>query len=189
MGTHLHELPELDSSYRDQYGPIDLEVYNAARKIWPKAKLFADFALQDDSTAFELIFKAAAAVSERLKTIESAELPQIRDIRTYLFRVYKNLVATEKADRIKHEQSQIELDESLAVDVIGDIERKILMREMFKRMGAEERDLCTYVMLGYQHDEIAGILGLTPDAVRQKYSRLTRRLAAMFSHAEPAENS
>jgi hypothetical protein len=194
MGSHLNELPELDSSYTDQYGPIDLTVYNAARKIWSKAKVFAEFALQDDTMAFDLMLKAAAAVSERLETIgrlRTVELPespqQIRDLRRYLFSTYKNLVASEKSERIKRERSQAELNESFAVDIIADIEQKILMREIFNRMSAEERDLCTYVMLGYRHDEIADILKMSPSAVRQKFSRLKRRLTTIFSHSEPSE--
>lgn len=177
MATKQKEWPALDSSYTDVYGPIDIMVYDAAQEIWPRARAFGEFALQDADAAFSLMLKAVAAVSARLN---SPDQPEISLLKPYLFRTYKNLVAAEKSERMRV-QSLDELDKSSAVDLVADLERKILLRELFSRMSEEERNICTYVMFGYRHNEIADILGMTPDAVRQKYSRLIRKLANMFS--------
>jgi DNA-directed RNA polymerase specialized sigma24 family protein len=178
MATRWKEWPALDTSYTDEYGYIDLKVYDAAREIWPKARVFGEFALQDSDAAFKFMLKAAAAVSARLA---STELPEIDRLKPYLFRVYKNLIGGEKAERIRHHQPLDVLDDSLTVDIISDVERKILLRELFSSMSEKERDICTLVMFGYRHDQIADILDLTPSAVRKQFSRLVRRLADMLS--------
>jgi len=47
VATSQTEWPSLDSSYEDEYGPIDLRVYEAAKEIWPAAEAFGTFALLD----------------------------------------------------------------------------------------------------------------------------------------------
>ena len=54
MSTSEHELPPLKEGYEDEFGPIDPEVYQAARKIWPTAVRFGEFALHDRQLGREI---------------------------------------------------------------------------------------------------------------------------------------
>jgi len=80
--------PALDSGYEDEFGPIDLEVYQAAGEIWPNAAVFGEFALQDRDEAFSLMLKAVASVSSMI-----ASGTHIEHLKRYLNTTYKNLVA------------------------------------------------------------------------------------------------
>jgi RNA polymerase sigma factor (sigma-70 family) len=182
MSTSPTEFPALDSCYNDEYGPIDLKVYEAARDIWPAAKGFGEFALQDRDAAFNLMLNAAARVTARLAT----GVPQIEHIKRYLFQTYKHLVGNEKAKRLRHEQPLRDFDESLTVDIVADLERKIMLRELFSRMSEDERTLALYLMFGYTYQEIAEEIGIPADALRKRFSRLRQKIVTILTPANTA---
>jgi DNA-directed RNA polymerase specialized sigma24 family protein len=165
----------------DEYGPIDLEVYDAARDIWPAAQGFGEFALQDHDAAFNHMLNAAAKVTARL----ASGGEKIVNLKSYLFQTYKHLVGQEKANRIKREQPLDESDKSLVVDIVKALERKILLRELFRRMSEEERTLSQFIMFGYTYAEIAEKMETTPDALRSRFTRLKRKLDQIFTPSNP----
>jgi len=169
VSTPAHEWPALEAGYEDQFGPIDPEVYEAAGAIWPKAAKFGEFALQDRSLAFNLMLKAVASVSSSIAAGRNVE-----HLKAYLLRSYKNLVVTEREKLLK--ESIPEFSQDSVMDIVTDLERKILLREMFTHMSTAERTLVYHSMMGYSYEEIANLLGLNPATVRQRMHRLTERL-------------
>ncbi len=177
MSTSRTEWPALDSRYVDEYGPISLEVYDAAREIWAAAEEFGEFALQDRAAAFHLLLKATAKVTARM----SSDGPEIQNIPSYLRQSYKHLVANEKAKRLQHEQPLDDSDESLTVNIVADLERKIMLRELFAKMNNEDRELTTYLMFGYTYEEIAAEIGQSSEALRKRFSRLRQKILTILA--------
>jgi len=175
----LHDKwPSLEAGYQDQYGPIDPKVYQAAGAIWPKAATFGEFALHDRSMVFSLMLKAVANVSSAIATGQNVE-----NLNAYLLKSFKNLVVFERAKALGRTVSLSEVQE-VAVDVIADLERKILLREIFTHLNNEQRTLVLYSMMGYSFEEIALRLELTPATVRQRMHRLTERLRKTFENSD-----
>lgn len=177
MSTSRTEFPALDSCYKDEYGAIDLKVYEAARNIWPAAEIFGEFALHDHDAAFNSMLQAAAKVTARI----AAGGQEIENIKPYLFQTYKHLVASEKAKRLRRAQPLTDSDESLAVDIVADLERKIMLRELFSRMNQDERALSQYLMFGYTYKEIARETGTPADALRKRFSRLRNKIETILA--------
>lgn len=181
MSTSRMELPSLESSYDDEYGPIDLEVYEAAQRIWPAARTFGEFALRDPDVAFNLMLNAAAKVTARM----ASDAEAVEKIQPYLFQTYKRLIGEERTRRLRHQQELSDDDDLLVVDVVADLERKIMLREMFSRMSEEERVLAQYLMFGYTYQEIAAMVGTTDEALRKRFSRLKQKLEQLLGTGEP----
>lgn len=179
MTTSHTQWPALGSHYHDQYGPIDLSVYEAAKEIWPAAEAFGEFALHDQAAAFDLMLNATAKVTARI----AAGGQDIENIKPYLFQTYKHLVASEKAKRLRRAQPLTDSDESLAVDIVADLERKIMLRELFSRMNEDERTLSQYLMFGYTYKEIAKEIGTPADALRKRFSRLRNKIETILASA------
>src|SRR5258706_9471266 len=176
------EWPALGSRYKEEYGPIDLEVYEAARSISRAAEDFGEFVLKDRAAAFDLLHKAAAKVTAHI----ASGAPEIRNIQAYLFRTYKHLVAQELDKRIRHEQPLSDSDDALIVEIVADLERKIMLREIFSRINEDERTLALYLMFGYTYKEIAEELGTTDVTLRQRISRFRRKLEQILAPKEPS---
>lgn len=185
MATSQTEWPALDASYEDEYGPIDLKVYEAAKEIWPAAEVIGMFALHDQADSFRLMLNAAAKVSARM----GSSGPKIENLKPYLFQTYKHLVGQEKAKRLRREQPLIDEDQSVVVDIVDDLERKILLRELFSRMSEAERTLSLYMMFGYTYSEIAEKMGTSPEALRSRFSRLKQRLEGALMPQKANETS
>jgi len=184
MTVSSKEFPPLDSGYEDNYGPISLDVYEAARAIWPEARDFGIFVLHDEAAAFNAMMQASARVSDRM----TSEGPPIENIQSYLLRTYKNLVAG-KRKKLSREQPLNDFDESFAEEVVADLERKILLRELFRHMNNDERTLSQYLMFGYTYKEIAAAMEEDPDVLRKRFSRLKKKIREALSPAKPIATS
>jgi DNA-directed RNA polymerase specialized sigma24 family protein len=180
--TSHTQWPALSSHYHDQYGPIDLNVYEAAKEIWPAAEAFGEFTLRDQAAAFDLMLNATAKVTARI----AAGGQEIENIKPYLFQTYKHLVASEKAKRLRRAQPLTDSDESLAVDIVADLERKIMLRELFTHMNENERALSLYLMFGYTYEEIGAAIGESAEALRKRFSRLRQKIVTILTPAGSA---
>jgi RNA polymerase sigma factor (sigma-70 family) len=178
--------PALDSNYQDEFGPIDLKVYQAAGEIWREAAIFGEFTLHDQDEAFSLMLKAVANVTSVI-----ASGARIERLKPYLMKTYKRLVAKEHERRLKREQpisdSDSEVEEQLVAEIVEDLDHKILLREAFRHMKAEERDLSYLVMMGNTFEEIAELEGLEPAAVRQRWKRLRAKIRYKVAREDNAE--
>lgn len=185
MSPSPNDFPVLDDSYLDAYGQIDLKVYEAAREIWPKARRFGDFALQDHDAALDCLLKVAAEVSLQVSSRKS----EIKNLGAYLLSSYKHLVGSEKAKRLTRAQSLPDFDESLTVEIVADLERKIMLKEIFLQLTEAERDLAKRIMFGYTYREIEAETGITAATARQRFSRLKRKIEELLARQKPSPSS
>lgn len=169
------EWPAIDADFTDEYGQIQAETYMAAGAIWGSAKKLALLILQDSQAGSRLLFKAAVIVS--LKRNEPGV--QIDDLKSYLFQTFKNLLLDElrKENRRKEIQSEKRADlESLSVNIAEDVDRKILLEQIVRRMDPWLRRVYELRCLDYDFDLIARSLGEKTNVVRSKYSKSLTKL-------------
>ena len=178
MSTPEHELPSLKEGYEDEFGPIDPAVYQAAREIWHKAVTFGEFALHDRSLVFNLMMKATADVS-RL-TFEGRNIEYLN---AYLLKTFKRLVVDEREKRLRRAAPLSEVPK-VAEDVIADLDRKVLVREIFTQLSNIDRQILWHWMRDYTFEEIAELLELKPPAVRKRMERLKARLIKTFANSD-----
>lgn len=172
------QLPPLSAGYQDEFGPINPEVYQAARKIWPRAISFGEFALHDRSLASNLLMKAAANVSKAIATGT-----YIKYLNSYLLTTFKRLVVREREETLPRSYPLSEAPE-VVEDVVADLDRKILAREIFAQLDNRERTTVQLWMMSYTDEQIAQLLDLNPATVRQRISRLIMRLRKTFADTE-----
>jgi RNA polymerase sigma factor (sigma-70 family) len=170
VSTPEHELPPLKEGYEDEFGPIDPEVYQAARKIWPTAVRFGEFALHDRQLVLNLMMESVANVSRSI-----AKGTNIEHLNGYLLRTFKHRVVRDREKRLPRSEPLSEIPDAVA-SVVADLDRKILTREIFARLDHREREIFQLRMMDYSFEEIGRILDLNNTAVRTRWYRLMRRL-------------
>ena len=179
MSTPEHEWPPLQEGYEDEFGRIDPEVYQAAGVIWPAAVNFGEFALHDEDLAFNLMMKAAANVSRIITTGHKIEY-----LNAYLLTTFKRLVVHEREKTLPRSYPLSDAPEAVA-DVVADLDRKILAREVFARLNDRERSMVQLWMMGYTNAEIGQLIDIDPTTVRKRISRLIPRLKKTFETDVP----
>ncbi len=166
--------PAIDAAYTDEYGHVDPEVYQAGGQIWPQAERLALVALRDQEVGLRLMLRAVSIVSRRRSTADI----QIDNLRSFLFRVYKNLVLAElkKQNRRRDIEGQWE-HEFMPVDRTADgLDRKILIEELVSRMDSWTRKVFEWRMVGHKFEVIGQFLGMDANRVRSAYSKSMTRL-------------
>jgi DNA-directed RNA polymerase specialized sigma24 family protein len=169
------EWPTIDSAYTDEYGQVQVEVYMAAGAIWNAARRFALLILQDSHAGSRLLLRATVIVS--LKRTEPDA--QIDDLTAYLFQTYKRLVLDElrKENRRKEIQAERRAElNSLSINITEDMDRKILLEQIVRRMDPWLRGVYELRCLGYDFDVIAKSLGEKTNVVRSKFSKRVAHL-------------
>jgi hypothetical protein len=164
--------------YKDEFGPIDPMVYLAAREIWRRAVRFGEFALHDRGLVFNLMMKAAADVS-RL-TLEGR---RIQYLKGYLRKTFERLVVEEREKTLPRSEPLTIAPEAVA-NIIDDLHRKILVRELFTNLSNYDRTLLWYWMTGLSDKETASRLGRTQRAVQKQRERLIARLKTAFANTD-----
>jgi DNA-directed RNA polymerase specialized sigma24 family protein len=177
VSTPENELPPLKEGYEDEFGPIDPQVYQAAREIWPKAVTFGEFSLRDRSLVFNLMMKAAANVSRSMAT------GRIQYLHAYLLKTFKRLVVEEREKRLPRSEALSEVPDAVT-SVVADLDRKILLREIFAHLNHVDREVVELWMIGHSYERIAQILNLKPHTVGKRINRLVSRLRKTFADDE-----
>ena len=170
------QLPPLVEGYEDEFGPIDPVVYQAARKIWPRAVVFGEFALHDRSLVYNLMLKAAADVSKLI-----FEGRSIEHLKAYLRTTFKRLVVNEREKTLPRSEPLSDALEAVE-DIVADLDRKILVRELLTNLNNYDRTLLWYWMTGVSDEEIALRLGRTRSAVQKRRERLIAQLKNTFAN-------
>jgi hypothetical protein len=96
----LHFLNALAPSGRS----IEPCVFLVAQAIADQAVSYAEKFLGDSCVAVNLLAEAAATVSEVIRAKEAAQIPPIRDVRRYLFRVFLRKVADARRNETPFEE-------------------------------------------------------------------------------------
>lgn len=192
MSENLHIWPPLTSSYRDVFGEIDLEVYEAAGEIWQQGRLFARAKGLDDALAHTAMIQAVAKVSRRLqRPAPNLKTPGAR--KAYLFTAFKRCLFDET-------QKRANLNASTPVDVetlsdrglAEEIERKILLEEIVRHMDSRTREVYEGLVLGYSFEELAEVMDTQANSLRSAFSKGVKKIAAKFAlestiHLDPSD--
>jgi DNA-directed RNA polymerase specialized sigma24 family protein len=172
----VSDFPPIEAAYTDEFGAIDPQVYQTAKEIWAPAKRFAARYLSDPDEAGRLMLKAVARVSRALAENDS----DIRNPRAYLYRTFKRLVLSdiekesnrrEKLDGWLRDRERGEKDEE------AEINRKILLNELRRRMDEWTREVFDLLSMDYKYEELVPDYGTAANVIRSKFSKRLAGLA------------
>lgn len=178
--------PQLDSTYEDEFGEVDADVYQAGGELWRKqAKHFAVNLLNDADEGCHLMMRAIAEVSRFRKDNPS----QIEDLSAYLFTSFKHLVSAKLRQdgnrrRIldKHFRHDREIEETKML-------RKIEAAEILQKLNPPEREFFElHYILGYSFEEIAPEFGMKANVLRSKMSKIRDKIRKEIEDNKSNEN-
>lgn len=170
------EWPPLDAAYMDEFGHVELEVYNKAGELWESfGEQFAHSKIDDVHLGLELMLKAAANVSRVYR--DSGQ--QIENLPAYLLKAYKRLLLAE----LKKQNGRLRLaSEHVAETAPGhdattvELENKIDFERLCRRMDRWMREILELLILGYTFEEIGLMRGESGRGIGNKYNRKLKRL-------------
>jgi hypothetical protein len=168
--------PPLEAAYTDEFGHVELEVYNAAGTLWNAyGERYALSKLSDAPTGLQLMLKATASVSRKYLDPDV----HIESLPNYLFQSYKRLVLAELEKRNEHRKHDAERHAetvSLPDATAADIDRKILVQQITCRMDAWTREIFELLILRYSFEEIGTMRGENGHHIRSKFNKKLKRL-------------
>jgi DNA-directed RNA polymerase specialized sigma24 family protein len=175
--------PPFAERYADAYGRIEPEVYEAAGRVWPKAKNFALANLRDAAAGRDLLMKAAANVSG----VYSARPGEITDLHAYLYRAYYYLVLRELKQRRLHDELLAEAGGTWLAptnDSVEELETRILIEQIMQAADSWTRQVFQLRVLGYSFEEIGPALHMSVGGARNKFRQNFNRLLKRFGGGE-----
>ncbi len=171
------DFPLIEAAYTEEFGEIDPEIYEIAKNLWNScAERLAVHLLRDAPKGMQLMLQAVANVS-RVRRNNSL---QIKNLRTYLYCSYKYLLLRELERENSHRrilENSIPAREISARCEEDDINRKILVNELRRRMNEWTRAVFDCHKLGYTFEEMSPRFGSAANVIRSKYSKEIARLA------------
>lgn len=125
------------------------------------------------------------AVLIRLLALKDDPALEIRNLDAFLFTIARNeaLRFREKAGDKLHvpfEEDQITPGLSDNLSELRRIESGVLLRNIWKRLSDEERDIFQLLIIGYDGKEMALRLGVKHDVARKRVSRLREKLRELL---------
>jgi hypothetical protein len=176
-------LLESFTTYSDEYGEINAEVFREAQNVWRYGRLLSLKILGDEQKGQILLMQAAARVSKKV----SEENLSITYLRAYLFTTFRRLVSAEAKKEFRHrvlEEKYFEcLEELFRHTGISEEEKicqRILIKEIEARMDDWTRRVSRYRELGYEFKDLVSHLGMAENVIRAKYSRNLKNLAKII---------
>ena len=160
---------------------VEASVLVTAQEIASRAVSHGERLLGDPALALTLFEEAAAAVSKTLAEERTSGKPAIRDMRRYLFRVYLRRINMEKKYSFSPDDA---IDEEWGEPVLrsaeGDIERRILLKEVLESCDTLTREIFFLKLEGCSWREIAKRSGISLNAASLRFSKALRRLRNQF---------
>jgi DNA-directed RNA polymerase specialized sigma24 family protein len=173
MAPHARPVwPQIEETYTDEYGPIEKDVYECARGLWPRAESLSVSMLGDGAAGLRLLLKACALVT-RARASQSA---RIDNLAAYLFLSFKRLALERLEIENGHRRLEAEFLLAPAAEEAPDPDEKILIQQIVRRMDAPTREVFELLLLGFTFEEIAEKYGRSAAVLRAVYSRRIRRL-------------
>lgn len=188
MSEDLHKWPPLTSGYKDVFGEIDLDVYNAAGEIWQQGRALARAKGIDDAVTHTAMIRAVAKVSRRLEQpAPNLKTPGAR--KAYLFTAFRRCLLDETQKKENINTTTPEDVEGLAdgEGLAAQIERKILLEEIVRHMDSDTRYVYERLILGYSFEEIAKTMNIQANRLRSSYSKRIKKIAAEFATESAVE--
>jgi RNA polymerase sigma factor (sigma-70 family) len=174
----------IGQTYTDEFGAIDREVLEAAGQIWPQAERVALGALRDAQAGHDLMIKACALVTRR----RAAAPGSIENLPAYLYQTWRRLLLGELEKENRHRKQEAERLEPLlpsSDSPADDLDRKILIQQILRRMDAATRRIFLYRALGYTFEEIGAALGQSGDVVRATFNKQIKKLTKQLASERP----
>jgi hypothetical protein len=169
----VNNFPPLEAAYTDEFGTIDPHVYQTAKEIWSPAERLAVELLHDSQKGLQLMMKAVAAVS-RIR-----ESTPIGNLAAYLYRSYKRLILAELEKEKGHQRimsGRFSSDDFIN-ETEDELNRKILINELRRRMDNWTREVFDYLCLEYKFKDLVPRYGTAENVIRSKYSKKVAKLA------------
>ncbi len=173
MPRQPHPTPDwgtLEIGYTDEFGKVAPDVYEAAGRVWRRARDFAQRVLQDadDARARTLLLKAASRVT---RARDERGL-HVNELDGYLLQAFRRVVLaeSEKDDTRRRLESEAGLNTEWRSQA-SNVERRILLEEIVGLMDGWTRTVFEWLTLDYSFEEIARHLGMDTRVLRNKYNR------------------
>lgn len=171
------------SPFDEHQAPIDPVFLEAAADIGTDFFLYRAAALQDDSRALELAERAVHCASRARK------LRPIEDPVAYLFRIFTRLVDQELARSRRFVPLPEELLGAIDFNKSGnrppDLDRLILWREVLESLDDTMQWVLRRLRSGFSIHEIADDLGVSPNTLSKRLSRVRRELRERLDRKIP----
>ncbi len=173
------------TSYTDEFGEIDADVYRAACELWnSKGGVFAQGTLGDIAAGSRLMKKAAADVTRSRRENDA----EIKNLLGYMWMSYKRLVLKELEKENEHRRRDLMsvVESSGQGGTEEDLDRKILLQEVVRRMNAFTREIFELLVVGHDFSEIGEEKKKNPRALKRKFDRQIVRLMKEIEAAHKA---
>jgi DNA-directed RNA polymerase specialized sigma24 family protein len=155
---------------------IDFYVLPVAQSLAKRAIPYARKFIADSCVAMNLLEEAAATVSETIRAKEAAQIAPIRDVPSYLFRVFLRKVAETRRTEIQYEHAS-QADPRLCDDTRGDrVDRRILLDQILGHCDSVAREMILRRIEGHSWGEIASEFDLSNHAARVRFSKALQSL-------------
>lgn len=159
----------------DRGNTVDRRFVNAAYQKVGDFRRYRRNDLRDDAVRAELVEKAVYISSRAEKAAP------VRDIPAYLFRTFMRLVDADiSRENIVEHHETAKLDRLIAANrrsSVSELELAIARREVLDAMDEETRWACTRRLYGYEVQEIAAQLNISPDCLSTRLRRGIREAA------------
>jgi DNA-directed RNA polymerase specialized sigma24 family protein len=160
---------------------VEPSVLSVAQEIASQAVPHGEKLLGDPALALTLFEEAAATVSKTVGEKLASGKPGIRDLRSYLFRVYLRRIGLEKKASLSLDQATDEQWERHAERTHQrDIERQILLKEVLESCDTLTREIFYLRLEGCSWREIEQRSGIPLNAASLRFSKALRRLRNQF---------
>jgi len=160
---------------------VEPSVLSVAQDIASQAVSHGEKLLGDPALALTLFEEAAATVSKTAAEKLASGKPGIRDIRSYLFRVYLRRIGVEKRATLSLDQPTEEQWQRHAQRTDQrDIERQILLKEVLESCDTLSREIFYLRLEGCSWKEIEKRSGIPVNAASLRFSKALRRLRNQF---------
>jgi DNA-directed RNA polymerase specialized sigma24 family protein len=170
-----HDWGTLEISYTDEFGTVAPDVYEAAGRVWRRARDFAQRVLRDadDARARTLLLKAASQVTRA----RDEKGNQVDELEAYVLQTFRRVVLaeSEKDDNRRRFESEAGFEAGWHAQA-SNVERRILLAEVVDIMDDWTRSVFQWLTLDYSFDEIARHLGMNTKVLRNRYNRHLKAL-------------
>ena len=161
---------------------VEPSVLSVAQDIVSQAVSHGEKLLGDPALALTLFEEAAAAVSKTVIEKLALGKPGIRDMRSYLFRVYLRRIGVEKRTSVSVDHPAEEQWQRHAQQTDHrDIERQILVKEVLEGCDTLTREIFYLRLEGCSWKEIEKRSGIPLNAASLRFSKALRRLRNQFA--------
>lgn len=166
-------LPNLPQGYEELHGPVDPEVYAAAREIWARVTKDVTGLVPNEAEAQLLMLRAVTRVSQVRREHPDA----VKHLRPYLERTFRRLAYQsrefqENHARLNHDYLLPPQPRNLDSEVLGKIRRQQILNQVTTRA----RHIILRREQGHPFADIAHELGQNVDAVKKRFQRASARL-------------